>query len=265
MTALRAHSLYRLSPAAGHHARPPSETSAWPGLYTGPYPEDTLAETVSQRRRSAKRSSEYIPQFTASGWTDGPNEMTRQRRGLPAGRRFSSSIETGIFTRLTCQPSTPRNPRRTHNILFSRTIFSKKKKEQGFPDKSPSCKTPIRKVTTQTVQRIPSVMRLRHTQSNPRMQDEASHDHPVSELSPKLVRSTSSDPSIGSYFRYTYEIPEIRHAWATPNDSHNAESEMSVRSCGRGDRIRAPKYIDETQVERRSPASHATKLPSTPS
>ncbi|UPX10397.1 uncharacterized protein EKO05_0001059 [Ascochyta rabiei] len=57
VTALQAHSAHRLSPAAGHHARAPSETSAWPGLYTGPGPEETLAETTSRRRCSAKSST----------------------------------------------------------------------------------------------------------------------------------------------------------------------------------------------------------------
>lgn len=47
------HTLYRLAPAAGHHARINTETSPWPGLYKGLSREDELAESVSRRRRLA--------------------------------------------------------------------------------------------------------------------------------------------------------------------------------------------------------------------
>ncbi|KAL5404474.1 hypothetical protein PMIN03_009114, partial [Paraphaeosphaeria minitans] len=53
ITALRLHTLHRLSPAAGHHARINTETSSWPGLYTGMSKEDELAESVSRRRQRA--------------------------------------------------------------------------------------------------------------------------------------------------------------------------------------------------------------------
>lgn len=80
VTALHAHALNRFAPAAGHQARAPSETSPWPALYTGPEPEAVLAEALSKRRRSTKQSSEYIPSFAVSGWTDGANEPHERRR-----------------------------------------------------------------------------------------------------------------------------------------------------------------------------------------
>ncbi|KAF2625724.1 hypothetical protein BU25DRAFT_371570 [Macroventuria anomochaeta] len=260
VTALRAHASFRLSPAAGHHARASSETHAWPGLYTGPEPEDTLAETVSQRRRFAKRNSGYVPSFAASGWTDGANDPYRRRRGSSS----SSSFETGIFRRLTCQPSTPRNPHSKHNALFSRFLFCKKKGDLDPSDKHPR-KKPFQPVTTQAVQRIPSVIRLRHTESNPRMGADPNPKHPTSESSPKLVRHTSSDPSISSKFRYKLDIPEIRRTSATPNASHEVQTPFSMRGVGRGGMISAHKYPEETQMERRPSISQITRLPPIPS
>lgn len=257
VTALRAHSSFRLSPAAGHHARASSETSAWPGLYTGRDPEEVLAESVSQKRRSAKRSSEYVPSFAASGWTDGTNDTYRRERGSPS----SSSLETNIFTRLICQPSIPRNPHRKHNALFSRILLCKKKKGDHASSDKQSCKKSFQDVTTHPVQRIPSVMRLRSTQSNPRMREDANSEHPTSTLSPKLICRTSSDPSIGSELRYDFEVPEIRRISATPNASSKAQSSLSVRGVGRGDMIIANVYVDETQVESQPSRSHIDKPP----
>ena len=261
VTALRAHSAFRLSPAAGHNARAQSEASPWPGLYTGPDREDILADIVSQRRRSAKRSSEYTPSFAASGWTNGPNDLPCQKRSSPS----SSSLEPGVFTRLTCQPSTPRNPYRKHNALFARALFCTSKKDCEPSGESPR-KKPFHKVATQAVQRIPSVMRLRHTQSNPRMREDAHPENHTSDSSPKLVRRTSSDPSIGSKLRYNFDIPEIRRISATPNASHKAaQSFMSMRGAGRGDMISAHEFLDEAQFEIRPSTSPVDKLPPIPS
>lgn len=258
VTALRAHASYRLCPAAGHQARAPSETSAWPGLYTGPEPEDTMAETVSQRCRSAKHSSEYVPSFAASGWADGTNEPPRRNRGSSS----SSFFETGIFTRLTCQPSTPKNPHRKHNAFFSRIPFcSRGKGERDLADEHPHTR-PHQKIASQAVQRIPSVMRLRHTQSNPRAKEAANSKHPTSDFSSKLVRRTSSDPSIGSKLRYDFDVPKIHEVSATPSASHKGNSSLSMRGAGRGDMASADEYLDKSQVEKWALMSHANQLPS---
>ncbi|KAH6644354.1 hypothetical protein C7974DRAFT_18921 [Boeremia exigua] len=96
VSALRAHAASRFSPAAGHHARAPSETAAWPGLCTGPGPEDALAEAVSRRRRSA-RSSAFVPGVTASGWTDGGQDV---RRGsmVAAGEGWEVRSRSGVVS-----------------------------------------------------------------------------------------------------------------------------------------------------------------------
>lgn len=51
ISSLKMHSYYRLSPASGYHPRDPSPAPAWPGLTTGPSPEERLAEQVSRRRK----------------------------------------------------------------------------------------------------------------------------------------------------------------------------------------------------------------------
>jgi hypothetical protein len=51
ISSLKMHSYYRLSPASGYHPRDPSPAPAWPGLTTGPSPEEKLAEQVSRRRK----------------------------------------------------------------------------------------------------------------------------------------------------------------------------------------------------------------------
>jgi hypothetical protein len=51
ISSLTLQSHHRLSPAAGHHARAPSESSPWPGLASGPSLEDQLAELVTSKRR----------------------------------------------------------------------------------------------------------------------------------------------------------------------------------------------------------------------
>lgn len=219
-----------------------------------------MAEAVTQRRRSARHSSEYVPSFTASGWTDGTNEASRRKLGSLS----SSSLGIGIFTRLTCQPSTPRNPHRKHNALFSRILFCSRKGERSPSDGHPRTK-PHQKIATLAVQRVPSVMRLRHTQSNPRVRQDVSLGHPTSNSSPKLVRRTSSDPSIGSKLRYDFDIPEIRRVSATPNASHKANSSLSVRGVGRGDMISSQTSLDKAQVDRRPSISPVNRLPPIPS
>jgi hypothetical protein len=92
ISALRLHSQYRFEPAAGHHARVPSETASWPGLYAGPALEDALAEVVS-RQRPQRYNSDHVPLFTANGWTDGTSSPpARYRaRGVSRPRKHSSS------------------------------------------------------------------------------------------------------------------------------------------------------------------------------
>ncbi|KAF3048626.1 hypothetical protein E8E11_004065 [Didymella keratinophila] len=89
VTALCAHALYRLAPAAGHQARAPSETSPWPALYTGLDPEDVLAETSSNPRDP---TSDQLPKTTQRPGRDSLIEDTvRYKYDIPAVRRVSAT------------------------------------------------------------------------------------------------------------------------------------------------------------------------------
>ncbi|KAF1963371.1 hypothetical protein CC80DRAFT_4302 [Byssothecium circinans] len=90
ITALRLHSYYRFTPAVGHHAREPSETSPWPGLYSGQSAEEGMADlTLRQWRlgkynadlQDARRSSAYLERTrevseSSDGTTDNPQTTT---------------------------------------------------------------------------------------------------------------------------------------------------------------------------------------------
>lgn len=90
VTALRLHSYRRFSPAAGYHAREPSETLAWPGLYSGPSLEDQAAEIATRQRRLKRRSLEVLQNLPfprqaelatdASQWSDGPADRCNDGR-----------------------------------------------------------------------------------------------------------------------------------------------------------------------------------------
>jgi hypothetical protein len=96
-TALRLHSQYRFEPAAGHHARVPSETASWPGLYAGAELEDAFAEVVSTQRLQ-RYNRDYVPLFTANGWTDGASSSpaTHSARTSRSRRHSSSPSEPGF-------------------------------------------------------------------------------------------------------------------------------------------------------------------------
>ncbi|KAF1838405.1 hypothetical protein BDW02DRAFT_413233 [Decorospora gaudefroyi] len=249
VTALRLHSQYLLSPAAGHQARAPSETASWPGLHDGPSAEDKLAEHVSHKRRLRKRSSGYIPQFVASGWTDGPPPKRRRshRQGSLSRASSSSSEEPGFFSRLLiCQPSIPKNPRRKYNTMFLKRISSRQRKQgqsqsEHSNSRPPTERFPLDDVSSQPAQRIPSTHRLRQTQSAPRIEFEESA--PVN--NPHDGKRHGSDPSIGSPLTYPFQIPEIRRTSVTPSAGWPPCS-GSVRACGRGDLIAIQGSSDDT-------------------
>jgi hypothetical protein len=249
VTALRSHSQYRYSPAAGHQARPPSETDAWPGLYTGPSTEENLAQHVSQRRKCRKQSSEYVPHFAASGWTDGPPAITTREgsRSSLSRESSSSSSEPGFFSRLICQAAVPKNYRRKHNTMFLSRIPTKQKKQKRIQyEKKHSGHAERQKVSSQPVQRIPSLYRLRYTQSAPRIAVEAEEEKvPVESL--YYGKRHGSDPSIGSPLSYSFQIPEIRRTSVTPSSNWRPGSseEGMMRACGRGDLIAPLDYFDD--------------------
>lgn len=248
-TALRACSKYRFSPAAGHHARPSSETASWPDLYTGPSIEERLAEHVSHQRRRQKHHYEHTPSFAGSGWTDGPPPVatrTQSRRSLSPASSSSSDAEPGFFSKLICQAAIPKNYQRKHNTMFfSRlSLRSKRQKqlqaeeESHYQDEEQSDQD----FSAQPVQRIPSALRLRLTQSAPRM---VAKEVPIQK--PRMIKRHSSDPSIGSPLEYPFQIPEIHRVSATTSGSWYPDSSAggSVRACGRGDLITAHDYFDD--------------------
>jgi hypothetical protein len=245
VTALRLHTQYRFEPAAGHHARSCSEAAPWPGLYTGPASEDKATEVVTLQQRQ-RRNSYHVPCFAASGWTDGPFSPEAQpiRRRLQSSSDSSSSSssssswsEPGFFSKLICQASTPKNPRRKYNTLFT-SIAARRNRPLGtLHTRSDSSKPhhsrpkALQNLKSQAVQRIPSSVRLRRTQSAPRIV--------LEESSPTAYKSDSrrhsSNPSIGSPVNYPFEIPEIHRTSATPTPSQKRN--RTVRLCGRGDLI----------------------------
>lgn len=257
VTALHAHALYRFVPAAGHQARAPSEGSPWPALYTGPEPETGLAEALSQRRRPARQSGQYIPSLAAAKWFDGAGEAFWRRR-----RRGSSpSSSNGISKRLACHPSVPGDPCRKHNMVLSRIMLCDRTKQ----DRDLSTKTP-RAITQQTViaqaaQRVPSMMRLRHTQSNLRGKPTSSPRHPIPDVSSGKVHRAGSDPSVGSRLRYDYDDPEVRRVPATSNANHKANSSWSKRGFDRGGMVISQDEVSDNQVRGR-PSISAAKISS---
>ncbi|KAH3978407.1 hypothetical protein HBI56_069620 [Parastagonospora nodorum] len=252
ITALRLHMRYRFEPAAGHHARASSETAAWPGLYTGPTVEDNLAEMATLRRRQ-RHSSGRVPCFAASGWTDGSSSPGEDhgRETSSSSAESNSSSQPGFFSRLICQPSIPKNPRRKYNTLFTSLTTRRGKPAGTLRTRSSSSKVhhnrpkALRAFTEHTVQRIPSMLRLRQTQSAPRFEaDEASPTIGLHES-----RRHSSNPSIGSALNYPCEIPQIRRISATLAASqYDRKMSYAVRFCGRGDLLKEDEYLDPSET-----------------
>ncbi|KAF2688067.1 hypothetical protein K458DRAFT_485205 [Lentithecium fluviatile CBS 122367] len=241
VTALRLHTYRRFSPAAGHHARETSETSSWPGLFSGPSLEDGLAESTCKRHRLEKFGGErFITRkisaprsgtIDASRWGDGPTDR-RRRRGRHSSGSSSSPSDPGFISRLICQASSSKDSPKSH-FLFLHHFLGKGKHNMGKRDKPKPLPSrphpcPVQKLTSHAVLRIPSSLRLRRTQSFPRT---PSHEKPQE---PVVLdtRRNSSNPTIGSPISYPFEIPEIRRISAS---SATGASQASVHSCGRGD------------------------------
>jgi hypothetical protein len=143
VTALRLHSRYRFSPAAGHHARESSETSAWPGLYSGPHIGDQLVESSSRQRLGSHGTDQITPgtdptfestcvdmrlhetHLTLSddskltdpsiwgsqcgSWSDGPSPPWPQNEDTSDTNSSSSSTSHGgILDKFMCQAQFPR-------------------------------------------------------------------------------------------------------------------------------------------------------------
>ncbi|KAF2729014.1 hypothetical protein EJ04DRAFT_556388 [Polyplosphaeria fusca] len=196
MTSLRMHSQYRFSPAAGHHARPPSETSSWPGLYTGPSIEDTLADVASQARRSATCSRTH-----AGAWSDGPAPSQRFSSSSSSSSE-SSACASNVFSKWLCHPSPkrtkhrssqthPRPALRTYTSVPSQTISSRS---------SPG--TAARRLS-RNISQVTQRFGLRHIRSASPIQA-----HPLDNRVLN-VRRSSSTPAFGNAHGNHFDIPEI--------------------------------------------------------
>lgn len=268
ITALRLNSQHRFEPAAGHHARASSETDSWPGLYQGQSLEEQLAEQVSRNRRQDK-NNQGVSRSKGNVWTDGASllKKRRTRKGTRSTGDSDSSNDAGFFSRLICQVSTPKNPKRKHNTLFANFPTRKNKHKESLDTPTGSMKSrisrlkPFQNLSSTAVQRIPSSVRLRRTQSAPRNQEED-----IVTIRPSYgPKRHSSNPSIGSPLNYPFEIPHIRRTSATPGEVYGEGDPNAVRMCGRGDLITAKEYVEEREANHvlhsEEHSRHALSLP----
>jgi hypothetical protein len=130
-------------------------------------------------------------------------------------------------------------------MFLSRISMKQKKQKQVRFEHKQDGRSERPDVSSQPVQRIPSVHRLRHTQSAPRIEVETEDATPVE--SPLDGKRHSSDPSIGSPLNYSFQIPEIRRTSVTPsaNWCPGSSNEGMMRACGRGDLIAPQDYFDD--------------------
>lgn len=161
-----------------------------------------------------------------------------------------------MLSRLICQPSLAKNPRRKHTSLFlnRRSSRRRKQKQQHIQYDHQPRSSPFQRITLQAVQRIPSALRLRRTQSAPRFTIKeaalAIDAHPL--------RRHPSNPLIGSPISYPFEIPEIGRIGEYPGESWSphASTTGSVRACGRGDLLVEQEYFGGSNYDWSSPSKH---------
>jgi len=155
VSALRLHSQYRFAPAAGHHARACSEMAPWPGLCALPERRNASSQRNTLRRQVTS-SSECVPIFSESGWTDGltpefthDNTTHKHHEGnnIPTGScatessanehrvrwndipSSASEDEPKFLSWIMCQSSTSKSPKRKHNSPSQRRLRRRKKVE----------------------------------------------------------------------------------------------------------------------------------------
>ncbi|KAF2850234.1 hypothetical protein T440DRAFT_479324 [Plenodomus tracheiphilus IPT5] len=278
VSALESHTLHRFAPAAGHHARAPSETASWPDLCAFEAPKPTSSERRIHTRKQLS-GSENTPTFSGSGWTNGPTpdfsyeEDSREQRhgeGSPLidpqvtdfategsksptnGRNVhfdnvsnsTSEEEPTFFSRLMCQLSASKNAKHKQNGQVQRRM-QKNSPGRNMPSTRRQYSNRLQQLTSQAAQRIPSSIRLRRTQSVPR--HAAQKAEQVAEAT--KPRRRSSNPSIGSPLSYPYEIPQIHRISATPAASNNqyASTNGSLRGSERSELSPTPENLEESR------------------
>lgn len=253
ITALRLHTYFRYAPAAGYHARDPSETTPWPGLYRGPPIEEKIANAAMRHSRRTKESSKYRKQGSidfrsygsASNWSDGPTEEIPTRTSSPRSSGDSdSSIKKRLNWKSLCQPLASRGSGRKVRLTKQHSDTSHQKKLHFFTwsgrqgnkrlDHQTSSKSlaarpkPIlpQKAAADATYKMPSKLHLRKTHSAPRT---PMFENPLETMSIHTRRS-SSTPTFGALMPYPFEIPEIRRISASTTAASLRSSFMKLPS-----------------------------------
>lgn len=237
-----------------YHSRISSEAGTWVTHQSVRTTEENFKDTGSPNYTPLTRT----PCLAKNRWTDGPAAPEERRR-----RNDSSSSDStptpGIFSKLLiCQASIHKNPRRSHNTLFMNRLSLRRKQKQRFHWRRASSwkessrrLRPLQNLTSYAVQRIPSALRLRRTQSAPRLtvEDASSFDEM------NRTRKHSSNPSIGSPLTYTYELPNVQYQSDISVAQYRAQD--SMRACGRGDLLGAQYCHEEFHHTNSGPPKQA--------
>ncbi|PVI00121.1 hypothetical protein DM02DRAFT_410764 [Periconia macrospinosa] len=285
VTALRLHTYFRYAPAAGHHARDPSETTPWPGLYRGPSTEEKFIDTLLRRSRHARQENSYRNHTSDSfeqisdigdlgdGPADGsPDPRPPQRSSTASGPTTDPAPTWKSF----CQPLAPAclfkqqsdKSDEKKSPFFRRSQFGRRAdKHANHRDKSkiPSIRPKhisLQKWSSDPISKMPFKFRLRRTNSAPRTPE---FEEPQ-DFSTIYTRRSSSTPTLGSLMPYPFEIPEIRRISA----STTAGSLRSVIMTRRPDLLHAghfPKLPSKAFDSTRLPPFMevpSTAIPATP-
>jgi hypothetical protein len=144
--------------------------------------------------QTSKQSSEQ--EEDACQWTDGSAEKRRSYR-RENSRSSSSRSESSFISRMIGHS----------HLLASHHLFGKgKRRGRPKPQSARPRLSSLQNFACQAIFKIPSPLRLRRTQSNPRTTPPAEQ----MELQVFDTRRNSSTPTTGSPMSYPYVIPEIR-------------------------------------------------------
>ncbi|CAI6335199.1 unnamed protein product [Periconia digitata] len=255
ITALRLHTYFRYSPAAGYHARDPSETTPWPGLYRGSFIGEEVFDTTTgyTKQDSANQKTDLKHEYHTGAWNDGSAEERQGRnRSLPSSPTSRAGKELGLNWRLICQtlalrgPNRKARPSKQHPVKNHKKLFffnrsggrTRKPTDEIHTTNTPPARPkpgPIRMPSVDDAYRIPSKHRLRRTHSAPRT---PAFDEPL-DVSPLYSQRNSSTPTLGSFMPYHFEVPEIRRISA----STTAGSLRSVIMTRRPDLLHVEGYF----------------------
>lgn len=167
-----------------------------------------------------------------------PDNNGRITRWHDISRSSSSVDKTGFLSKLTCQPSTSKHAKQNPRIRVLKLLRKDPIRSDQVPTTIrplPQCikSSKLQQLTSKAVQRMPSAIRIRRTQSAPRNVAEKA-TQTAKALQP---RRHSSDPSTRRSLTPHCAIPQIRRISATPAASNcqYASTTGSVRGSGRSE------------------------------